>query len=53
MLELLLLYSREEFTVFMSTVDIRSDRRRWMQVFRSIDVDFDSRVGTCDLLQKL
>jgi hypothetical protein len=40
-----LLHSREEFAVFMRTFEIHSDRRRWMQVFRGIDKDFDGSVS--------
>jgi hypothetical protein len=36
--------SRDEFAEYMNSIEIHFDRRRWMQVFRSIDTTFDNKV---------
>ena len=46
----LLCCSRDEFAEYMNSIEIHFDRRRWMQVFRGIDINFDQAVSKKECL---
>eukprot|EP00981_Chlorochromonas_danica_P006344 scaffold1365_cov163-Ochromonas_danica.AAC.34 len=37
--------SREEFAVFMNAIDIHFSRRKWKQIFREIDLNYDDKIS--------